>query len=130
MDRYTKKIALINARFFAYHGYYPAEQRIGHEFFVDICCFVEIDVAPTDEQLEYTINYEDLYHIAKNEMLAPKKLLETVVAKMLHAVRTKCEEAHKVEVTIRKSHPPFGGDLSTAMVSLSWQRDETTRSEK
>jgi len=123
MDRYTKTIALTNTRFFSYHGYYPEEQRIGHEFFVDIFCFVPIAEIPIDEQLEHTINYEDLYRIAKNEMATPKQLLETVAANMLRAVKARCHEANKIEVTIRKSQPPFGGDLASAAVSLCWQKD-------
>lgn len=120
MEHYRRKIALRNARFYAYHGYYEEEQIIGNEFFLDVICFMKAFVADTGDNLEKTINYEDLYRIAKDEMSKPKKLLETVVDNILDTIKSNYHEVKEIEVSLRKSNPPFGGDTAAAEVSLYW----------
>uniref|UniRef100_F4C838 7,8-dihydroneopterin aldolase n=1 Tax=Sphingobacterium sp. (strain 21) TaxID=743722 RepID=F4C838_SPHS2 len=121
MEQYKRKIALTNARFYAYHGYYHEEQMLGNEFFLDIICFVSNPTLNTDDNLVKTINYEELYRIAKEEMAQPKKLLETVVDNILNSIKVNFHEVNEIEVSLRKSNPPFGGDAATAEVSLYWQ---------
>lgn len=120
MEQYKRKIALRNARFYAYHGYYQEEQMLGNEFFLDIICFVISPILNTDDDLVKTINYEELYRIAKEEMALPKKLLETVVDNLVNRIKLNFREVNEIEVSLRKSNPPFGGDTATAEVSLYW----------
>ncbi|WP_134091302.1 dihydroneopterin aldolase [Olivibacter sp. XZL3] len=123
MEHYRQKIALRNARFYAYHGYYEEEQLIGNEFFLDVICFVQKPTLEANDNLANTINYEELYRIAKDEMDEPKKLLETIVENILNSIKITFSEVNEIEVTLRKSNPPFGGDTATAEVSLFWQRN-------
>jgi len=125
METIRQQVALTEARFYAYHGYYAEEQVLGNEFMVDIR--VEFDREGTDtatEELARTVNYQQLYRIAQLEMEKPRKLLETVVEAMLHRVKTDFPFVHKIEVGITKHNPPFGGDQAKARVALWW---ETTR---
>lgn len=123
MEHYRQKIALRNARFYAYHGYYKEEQLIGNEFFLDVICFVKNPILEAGDHLANTLNYEELYRIAKEEMAEPKKLLETVIENIVNTIKTTFNEVNDIEVTLRKSNPPFGGDTATAEVSLYWQRN-------
>ncbi|MEH6305167.1 dihydroneopterin aldolase [Olivibacter sp. CPCC 100613] len=121
MEQYRRKVALRNARFYAYHGYYPEEQVIGNEFYLDIICSLSNPTINSNDLLAETINYEELYRIAKEEMSQPKKLLETVVESILNTVKMSFHEINEIEVSLRKSNPPFGGDTATAEVSLYWR---------
>jgi len=123
MERYKQKIALTNVRFFAYHGYYPEEQLLGNEFFLDVVCFMHDYIAGKDDNLINTVNYEALYGIAKEEMAKPKKLLETVVENIVTCVKTQFNGVDEIEVTLRKNNPPFGSDQATAEVSLYWKKE-------
>jgi len=122
MDCYKQKIALTNVRFFAYHGYYPEEQLLGNEFFLDLICTLH-HITGKGDNLANTVNYEALYEIMADEMARPKKLLETVVENILTTVKDNFTEIRAIEITLKKSNPPFGGDIATAEVSLSWERE-------
>ncbi len=121
MDRIHQQVALADARFYAYHGYYPDEQVLGNEFTVDICVAFDREEYTTAVELKHTVNYEQLYGIAKAEMQQPRKLLETVAEAMLHRVRTDFPFISKIEVNITKHNPPFGGDRAKARVALKWE---------
>ncbi|MFC6099557.1 dihydroneopterin aldolase [Olivibacter domesticus] len=121
MESYKQKIALSNVRFFAHHGYYPEEQILGNEFLLNIECYVAY-IGGKEDLLENTANYETLYQLAKQQMQQPKKLLETVVENILHAIKDKFPQLSEITVNIRKSNPPFGGDTATAEVSLTWEK--------
>ncbi len=122
MEKLRQQVAIADARFYAYHGYYPEEQVLGNEFMVDICvAFDREDRTPTDE-LQHTVNYEQLYEIAKIEMQQPRKLLETVAESMLHRVRADFPFVSSIEVSVTKNNPPFGGDRAKARVMLKWTK--------
>ena len=120
MGNIRQQVALCDARFFAYHGYYAEEQVSGNEFTVDIRVEFNRSEALTTEQLQQTVNYEKLYEIAKSEMEKPRKLLESVVETLLHRVRTEFPFLSTITVGITKHNPPFGGDRSNAYVELRW----------
>lgn len=121
MGHIRQHVALTDARFYAYHGYYQEEQVLGNEFTIDIhVAFDRGDDIKADE-LQYTVNYERLYHIAKTEMQQPRKLLETVAEAMLRRVRTDFPFVSSVDVGITKHNPPFGGDRANARVTLCWE---------
>jgi len=61
------KVALHGMKFYAFHGYYDFERRIGSNYVVDIDTEVHIDGDPHD-QIDETVNYEDLYQICKKYM--------------------------------------------------------------
>ncbi len=120
MGHIKQQVALIDARFFAYHGYYPEEQVLGNEFKVDIQVAFAKHTESADE-LENTVNYQTLHTIAKDEMQHPRKLLETVAESMLHRIVADFPFVEEVDVTIHKSHPPFGSDAAKAAITLTWK---------
>lgn len=112
-------IALLNLRFFAYHGFYPVEQILGNEFFVDL----KIDTAKkTDNDLlDTTVNYEQLFRIIDNKMSIPVKLLETLAQNILDDVTTEFIEINKAEIRIRKPLT-LHGEGTIAEITLNFSR--------
>jgi len=121
MGHIEQRVGLTDARFFAYHGYYPEEQSLGNEFTVTIHVAFDKHVGGQDN-LQDTVNYELLYNIAKTEMQQPRKLLETVAESMLNRVRADFPFVSGIEVSVTKHNPPFGGDHAKAGVTLVWKR--------
>ncbi len=121
MKHIQQLVSLADLRFYAYHGYYPEEQVLGNEFTMTIQVkFIRRE--GNEDNLNNTINYETLYHIAKAEMQRPRKLLEAVAAAVLTRIYECFPVIDEAEVSISKSHPPFGGDRAKAAVALSWKR--------
>lgn len=116
-------IKVKDLRFFSYHGFYPEEQILGNEYFVSIEVLFPLQ-SPINDQLENTLNYEDLYAIAKKEMKKPQKLLETVASNILNKVHRKDDNIEQVKVNICKVNPPFGGDKAKSEIEITWTRDQ------
>jgi len=117
MSSVLKTVALRDVRFYAYHGYYPEEQQIGGVFYVDIVVSVSVTNSATDE-LADTLNYELLFAMANEEMQKTSKLIETPAKHILNRVISTFPALTRVEVSIRKAHPPLAGEVAYAEVSL------------
>ena len=120
MSTFIQTIALVDAPFIAFHGYYPEEQILGHTFLVGIEASWNPEVVDTEE-LTSTLNYEELYSLAQRAMKTPRKLLETVALEMLNELRKQFAYLSDILVQIKKIHPPFGGESSQTMVKYHWK---------
>lgn len=119
----TQKVALEGVRFFAYHGYYPEEQKVGNEFLVDIETETVVEENLKDE-LSDTVNYERLFEIASFEMKTPRKLLETVAHRILKTILAEFSQLAKVRVGIRKLNLPVKGEVKNSLVELTYSNND------
>lgn len=112
-------ISLHGAEFFAYHGFYPEEQKLGSKFIVD----VDVDFTPgadlKDDNIGGTINYEQLYEIVEEQMKQTKKLIETVARNILDDAKRRLPAAKAVRVSIKKLNPPLKGKVGYSCITLS-----------
>jgi dihydroneopterin aldolase len=102
----TLTIELSRLRFFAKHGLFAEEQKLGNEFEVDL--FVSYD--PFDaiiDELSETINYATLFATLKVEMQKPRKLLETFVMEITDLLHNTYPAIRKIEISIFKLNPPI-----------------------
>lgn len=112
------KISLRNLEFYSFHGVYQEENLIGNVFVVDI--FVSMpDIDFMDEDLNTTVNYVNIFQIAKQEMSITRKLLETVVKNIHDKVKELDSRIISVEVVITKKHVPIEGMIGQSQVSYS-----------
>ncbi|PUZ24295.1 dihydroneopterin aldolase [Chitinophaga costaii] len=112
-------IALEHIEMYAYHGFYPEETVMGNWFIVDVAVSFEEHQPVT--HLYETVNYEGLFHIVQQVMTRPRPLLEEVVQDMSLAMHEKYAMIRKSIVTLRKLHPPLGGQVQHSMVTLEKQ---------
>lgn len=128
MHNFRQEVALRNVRFFAFHGFYPEEQLLGNEYFVDVILgFVpenalkqNLNTSEDGGAFERTINYEEVYQLIAEAMSQPRQLLESVCEDILQALLQNYSFLIDAQVQIRKSNPPFGGDQATSSVGLNW----------
>ncbi len=117
-------ISLEGLEFFAYHGFYPEERKIGNRFGVDITVGTDFTGAAMLDKLKQTVNYELLYNIVKNEMNSPAKLLEHLAYNILLRVFADFPTVTSVRVSVRKFNPPIGGVGRAAVVTMQRERAE------
>ncbi|WP_207533087.1 dihydroneopterin aldolase [Desertivirga arenae] len=115
----TQKVALEGVRFFAYHGFYPEEQLTGNEFILDLVTEMQV-VDDGGDNLENTVNYEQLFDIASSEMKQTKKLLETVAYGILNRIIERYPFITKAEVSIRKMCLPMGAEIRNSLIQLKY----------
>jgi 7,8-dihydroneopterin aldolase/epimerase/oxygenase len=111
-------ISLEGIEFFAYHGYYKEERKIGNKYAIDIIVEADLTEAAKTDSLKVTINYEKLYQIALSAMEQQSKLLEHIAERIIERVYEHFPGVMAVEVSVSKFNPPVGGVCHRAKVTL------------
>ena len=113
------EINLNDAEFFAHHGYYPEEQILGSRFIVDI----SVKFAPQgnigEDEIGNTVNYEQLYNIACDEMKITRKLIETVAQAICDKIKYEFPFVSAIRVCLKKMDPPLKGRVGHSAVIVS-----------
>lgn len=112
------QIALEGMEFFAYHGFYDEEQKIGNKYGVDLYISTNLLAAAETDDLHQTVNYEVLYQVVQEEMKRPARLLEHLAHRIADGIFTKFPMIKGIKVQVYKFNPPLGGVIRTAKVTL------------
>lgn len=111
-------IALEGMHFYAYHGVYEEERRIGGEYTVDVTLNVDVAQAAISDDLQRTVNYETVYLICEAAMRRPSKLIENVAERIALQLKHQFGYIKEMSIVIRKKNPPLGGPVDCAMVEV------------
>ncbi|MEZ0540060.1 dihydroneopterin aldolase [Fibrella arboris] len=111
-------ISLEGLEFFAYHGFYDEEQKIGNKYAVDITVFADFSEAARLDRLSATVNYEALYRITADVMKQPARLLEHIAHSLIAGIKQQFPAVDSVEVSVSKFNPPIGGVCHRARITL------------
>lgn len=103
------KISVNNAWFYSFHGCLSEETIIGGEYLVNASVDFDTSAAETNDSLENTIDYVDVYNAIKKEMDTPSKLLEVVMERIISSLNQLDKNIVSVDVSIKKINPPIGG---------------------
>ena len=112
------QIALEGMEFFAFHGFYDEEQKIGNKYGVDLYIETNLHAAAASDELHQTVNYETLYNIVLEQMKEPARLLEHIGYRITEKIRLQFPAVKKIKVNIYKFNPPLGGICNRAMITL------------
>ncbi len=99
-------VQLLNLSFYAFHGVYEEETRIGNNYQVDLTVGYDETNVKLDS-LESVINYEVLFDIVKKRMAIPSPLLEEVAETIISKIRHKYSIAKEITISIFKLQPPI-----------------------
>ena len=111
------KVALRGMKFYAFHGYYEFERRVGCNFILDVEAFLDINQDP-NEQIENTVNYESLYDICQQYMSKKYRLLESVAFDIAQHIKKEHNIVTKVKVTLAKMDPPLPGKVEKSEIEI------------
>ena len=111
-------IAIHGAEFFAHHGFYAEEQKLGTKFLVD----VEVGFVPAAglkaDKIANTVDYEQLCDIVCRQMKHPRKLIETVAQAIADEIKSRYPFIDSVKVVLKKMHPPMGGRVDHSSITI------------
>ncbi len=111
------KVGIVDAKFYAFHGYYPEENKMGNDFLVNLEVEYEI-IDSINENLDKTINYQDLYGIVKSEMKQTKLLLETVIECIASKITSTYSNVNRLKIRIDKCMPQLSGPIKSTFVEV------------
>ena len=106
----TNIIKIKNAAFYAYHGALEEEQNIGGKFEADVEIYTDFSEAAKTDDLELTINYDEVYKFI-NKIVHEKSyyLIETLATVIADRILDKFNGISKIIVRVRKNSVPVGG---------------------
>ncbi len=112
-------ISLEGMEFFAYHGHFDEEQRIGNKYSIDVSLEADLHYAASSDRLQDTIDYGSVYRIVQLVMQKKHRLLEHVGHEIIAGIQHKFSAARKITVSVSKFNPPIGGVCERARIVLS-----------
>ncbi|MCQ2320038.1 MAG: dihydroneopterin aldolase [Bacteroidales bacterium] len=112
------KITIEGMEFYAHHGCFVEERKVGTWFQVDLEMTVDTANAEKSDNLDETVNYAEVYLTVKREMNIPSKLLENVAYRIKTAVLKEYPSVEQVRVKVRKLNPPLGGKMKSVSVEI------------
>ena len=111
-------IELENMKFYAYHGHFEIEQKVGNHFLVNLLVETGAMAAAHSDRLRDALDYQRLYQLVKGEMEVPSHLLEHVANRIADKISVEFPAVQRMKVKISKMNPPMGGEMQQVSVTL------------
>lgn len=116
------KIFFNGLAFYAYHGAFPEENRLGQRFLVDLELRLDLAPAARTDDLERTVNYAEVYGVVKAEAEGgPHALVETLAERIATRLLTDFP-VEEVKVRVTKPDPPIPGHYQSVGVEILRRR--------
>lgn len=116
------KIRLKNMEFFAHHGFYDEEQKIGNKYSVTVTLYLDLKTPGKTDRLADTVSYEHVYNKVKSIMAKPHRLLETIGNSIALEILEQFVSIKKCKVLVSKFNPPIGGICEKSEIEISRKR--------
>ncbi len=109
--------------FYAYHGVFSEENKLGQMFVVDLVMEADLSEAAETDDVTKTVNYAEAYEATK-EIVEERTydLVETVTAKICEAVLDKFSIVKRVTVKVMKKNPPIPGHYDYVAIEMTRER--------
>jgi dihydroneopterin aldolase len=114
------RIRLEGMIFYGMHGVDPAEKALGQRFVVDLEVERDLRRPGRSDDVNDTLNYAQLYRIARSVLEGPSKnLIEALAEEIARRVAESGAEVEAIRVRVRKPEVPLKGSvLSAATVEI------------
>jgi len=106
-------------KFYAYHGVFPEENRLGQQYKVDVEVLVDLQKAGQTDDLQYTVNYAEIYEIVKEKVEKERyqlieALAENIATKILHHF----PQVQETIIRLTKPNPPIPGQYDSVAIEI------------
>ncbi len=118
-NKYIARIDLEEMQFYAFHGCFEEEQRVGNHFTVNISIEYDCTLAADSDNIADALNYVSVYEITRREINIKSHLLEHVTRRIIDAVYDEFPYVKKVTARVSKMTPPMGGQMRCVSTTLT-----------
>ncbi|MCP8971157.1 dihydroneopterin aldolase [Ectobacillus ponti] len=117
------KIYVHDMEFYGYHGLFAEETKLGQRFRVDLSVELDLKLAGTTDDLQYSVNYGELYHLCEGIVQGkPYKLVESVAEKIAESILQQYSLIQRCTVKVIKPDPPIPGHYRAVAVEITRAR--------
>jgi|TARA_X000000368_G_C22671842_1_gene554280 dihydroneopterin aldolase len=117
-------IRLKNMTFYGYHGVYDFEKEKGTDFEIDLELFTPLLKSSKSDNIEDTINYEDIYELVKKAFGSKSYFL---LEKLADSISMSIFKEHKIDkliIRVRKINAPLNGKLDSVEIELKREKSD------
>ncbi|MAR75441.1 MAG: dihydroneopterin aldolase [Candidatus Marinimicrobia bacterium] len=117
-------IRLKNMTFYGYHGVYDFEKEKGTDFEIDLELFTPLLKSSKSDNIEDTINYEDIYELVKKVFGSKSYFL---LEKLADSISMSIFKEHKIDkliIRVRKINAPLNGKLDSVEIELKREKSD------
>lgn len=117
------KIIFKGMQFYAYHGVFPEENKLGQTYLVDLDIYMDLRPAGQSDQLEETINYAHLYEMVQKIVEGETyQLIEAIAEKIASQALQTFRSMEEIMVRVTKPNPPIPGHYDAVAVQIRRRR--------
>lgn len=116
-------IAIEGMQFYAHHGFHKEEQVIGGQYSVDVYMHFDFSRAAKTDDLARTVDYEQVYGIAREVMKEKARLIEHVAQRIMDETMARFPALRHIRVRVSKIHPPVQGTVERVYAELEADKD-------
>jgi 7,8-dihydroneopterin aldolase/epimerase/oxygenase len=106
-------------RFYAYHGVFDQERKVGNTFMVDLKLGGDFSTACQTDVIDHALNYAEVYQVVAEAMAIPSNLLEHAAERICQQLKATFPVISSLEVTLTKTNPPLVGEMESASIILT-----------
>tara|TARA_B110000438_G_C15778904_1_gene635404 strand:+ start:1419 stop:1763 length:345 start_codon:yes stop_codon:yes gene_type:complete len=110
--------------FYGYHGVYDFEKENGANFEIDLELTVPLNKPSKSDNIEDTINYEDIYELVKKSFGSKSYFLLEKLADSISQSIFKEHRVDKLIIRVRKINAPLNGKLDSVEIELIRKRSD------
>lgn len=111
-------LRLQNLRFFAYHGLYPEEARLGQQFEVDVELYGDLSASGRTDDPADGIDYTVVLGLVEKVVTGDRcQLVEALAERIAAAIAEECGPLELV-VRVRKPNPPVATQFDGVEVEI------------
>ncbi|MCL5039238.1 MAG: dihydroneopterin aldolase [Firmicutes bacterium] len=104
--------------FWAYHGYYPEENKLGQRFVVDVEVAVDMRKMGETDDLSAGLSYVTVYNLTKKVVTGEQHKLVQRIAQRIADEIIAAHPIKQVRVTVKKPSVAIGGIVDYAGCSI------------
>ncbi|NVK34369.1 MAG: dihydroneopterin aldolase [Rhodobacteraceae bacterium] len=119
-------IHLEDLTFFAHHGLFEEEAKLGQRFRVDLTCWLDLTRASNSDEIEDTVSYADLTLAIEKTVTSNRfNLIERLAGAVIQTVFETDSRIEEVRVRLHKPGAPLPTPTGQASVELKRKRSNT-----
>lgn len=120
----SDSITIEGMEFYAYHGVFPEEKKLGQKFIVDLVMDLDLRQAGKSDRLEDSINYPKVISLVESIVCSMQyNLLEALAEKIADEILEQFSRVQKIRVKVKKPHAPIPIRFSWVAMEIERDRD-------
>ena len=106
-----------------YHGLFDVERENGQPFIVDVELELDLEKAGNSDDLNDSVDYNDVATLVHNEIIGPPvTLIEALAENISEKILKVYEDVEKVKVTVHKPRAPISVPFGDVSITIKRER--------